>query len=144
MKGCVKMHIHSHLWKCHTMNLAQHTAHTPLGNNWGWNYIFLWTKQPFICLFMLLFRHQGPAADHECCLWHWPRQGDQLHGACSDSRLPTHQIQRWLGCQAYLDPPLLHAVLGGWRRAKAGASSSFKECVTHDDFEEMYSKSQAF
>lgn len=85
----------------------------------------------------LIFRHQGPAFDHECHLWLWPHQGDQLHGARSDCRPPTHQIQRRLGCQAYLDPALLHAFLCSWYRTEAGAAASLKERVAHDDFEEM-------
>lgn len=85
----------------------------------------------------LIFRHQGPAFDHECHLWLWPHQGDQLHGARSDCCPPTHQIQRRLGRQAYLDPALLHAFLCSWYRTEAGAAASLKERVAHDDFEEM-------
>ena len=93
---------------------------------------------------ILFFRHQGPAFDHECYLWLWPHQSDQLHGARSHFCLPTHQIQRWLGCQAYLDPPLLHAFLCRWYWAEAGAATTLKERVTHGDLEEMSSKLSAF
>lgn len=78
-----------------------------------------------------IFRHQDPAFDHEYRLRCWPHQGDQLHGARSDCCLPTHQIQRRLGCQAYLDPALLHAFLCSWHWTEASTASSFKERVTH-------------
>ena len=92
----------------------------------------------------LIFRYQGPAFDHGCRLWLWPQQSDQLYGARSDGCLPTHQIQRRLGCQAYLDPPVLHAVLCSRYWAEAGAASPFKERLARNVFEELSSKLSPF
>lgn len=96
---------------------------------------FRWDALKWSCFMLnwfVIFRHQGPAFDHGCCLRLWPQQSDQLYGARSDGCLPTHQIQRRLGCQAYLDPPVLHAVLCSWYWAEAGAASPFKERVIRD------------
>lgn len=81
--------------------------------------------------FIPFSRHQDPTFDHECHMWLRPHQGDKLHGACTDLRLPTYPIQCRLGCQVNLDPPLLHAFLCCWYWPEAGAATTFKECVAN-------------
>lgn len=58
-----------------------------------------------------------------------PQQGDQLHGTRPDGGLPAGQVQCRLGCQAPVDPALLHALLRGWYRTPAGFAPPLKECV---------------
>lgn len=38
-------------------------------------------------------------------------QGDQVHGARADSSIPTHTLQRRLGCKVVLDSSVLSPVI---------------------------------